>query len=265
MNRKDYTESNRKAWNEVNSKHQKAKQERGKFEKFNQEGYSTLDERITEVLHAVGIKGKAVAQVCCNDGEETISLKNLGAKSATGFDLSDEAIKSAKELSQRSGVSCEFVQTDIYEIPEHYYSSFDLVYISVGSLMWFPDIPTFFKVVSNLLKMDGTAIIYDIHPFSLMLDENNKQHPYEIKYSYFIDEPKVFTDGLDYVGSSEYEASPIYNFDPTFSQILNGLIQNRLTIDHVEEFPHDMTAIFEHLDNKELKIPLSMLIVAKKN
>jgi SAM-dependent methyltransferase len=265
MDRKQYTEANRKAWNEVNPKHQKSKQEKGKFARFKNKGYSKLDDTITNLLHSIGINGKDVAQVCCNDGEETISLKNIGAASATGFDISDEAITSAKELARIAGVPCEFVQSDIYEIPEQYYSKYDLVYISVGSLMWFPDMNAFFEVIANLLKKDGVVVIYDMHPLSLMLDNEDKQNPYKIKYSYFIDEPRVFHDGLDYVGNEKYEASPIYNFDPTLSQIFNGMITNKLALQQFEEYEHDMSAIFDHLNNHELRIPLSMSIIGKKN
>ncbi|MFD1739041.1 class I SAM-dependent methyltransferase [Bacillus salitolerans] len=265
MNRKDYTEANRKAWNEVNAKHQNAKQEKGKFEKFSQKGYSKLDDTITDILHSLHIMGKDVAQVCCNDGEETISLKNLGASSVTGFDISDEAILSAKELAKLANVECEFVQKDIYEIPDTYNDRFDIVYISVGSLMWFPDINGFFNVIARLLRKNGYVVIYDMHPFILMLDNNEKQHPYEIKYSYFIEEPRMFEDGLDYVGKEKYEASPIYNFDPTLAQIFTGMLQNQLSLILFEEYKHDMSALFEHLNNKELKVPMSMCIVGEKN
>ncbi|MBB6452255.1 SAM-dependent methyltransferase [Salirhabdus euzebyi] len=265
MDRKQYTEANRKAWNEVNAKHQKSKVEQGKLEKFKQKGYSKLDKTITQTLNAVGIVGKDVAQVCCNDGEETISLKNMGANSVTGFDIADEAIKSARELSQFSGVDCEFVQTDIYDIPEQFFSSFDLVYISVGSLMWFPSMDDFFQVVARLLRKDGIVIIYEVHPFSLMLDNEDKQNPFELKLSYFIDEPRIYNDGLDYIENEKYQGAPIYNFDPTLSQIINGMIKNGFKIEKLDEYPHDMSALFEHLNNKEIRIPLSMSIVAKKN
>ncbi len=264
MEVKKYTEANRMAWNQANERHQTVKQANGKYEKFEQAGYSTFDKIIAEKLISHGIEGKDVAQICCNDGEETISLKNLGANLVVGFDISDQAIESAKKLSHRTGIKCNFVRTDAYEISNEFNNSFNIIYISVGSLMWFPNLIDLFSVVQRLLKQNGVVIIYDVHPFILMLDENNKDSPYEIKYSYFIDQPRVFKDGLDYIGKEKYDAFPTYNFDPTLSQIMEGLIKNGLAIEEFEELEHDISMIFGHLDDRDLHIPKSFILIARK-
>lgn len=253
------------AWNQVNQSHQVKKEENGKFKKFAQSGYSTLDNVITEKLSFYGLIGKAIAQVCCNDGEETMSLKNLGAREVVGFDISDNAIQSARLLSKRVNVKCDFVQTDIYDISDDYNNRFDIVYISTGSLMWFPDISKFFKVINRMLKVNGHVLIYEIHPFLLLLDEENRENPYELRYSYFKNGPLVFNDGLDYIGKVKNESAlPSYNFDPTFSQIINGLIQNKLSIDQFEEYNHDISSLFGHLDNDDIQIPKSFFLCGKK-
>ncbi|MBN1298326.1 MAG: class I SAM-dependent methyltransferase, partial [Actinobacteria bacterium] len=106
--------------------------------KFLQPGYSCLKNKETEILFRIGISGKDVVQLCCNNGVELLSLKNLGAKNTTGFDISDEAIKEAKERSALSGINSDFIRTDIYDIKEKYNSSFDICYISAGVLFWMP-------------------------------------------------------------------------------------------------------------------------------
>ncbi|HEU5138449.1 MAG TPA: class I SAM-dependent methyltransferase [Bacillales bacterium] len=259
MDYKKYTEANRKAWNEVAPKHEEIKREAKK--QFLEPGFSCLDETVTEKLQKIGLEGKNVAQVCCNDGVETLSLKNLGAASVTGFDISDAAIKSGRQLAAEAGMDCEFVRTDIYEVPDEYDGRYDLAYISVGALSWFPDLRLFFQVVRRLLKPEGELLIYEMHPFLNMLDEEN--HTFSIKYSYFIDEPWVYDDGITYMGNDSYESSPTYNFDYKISDIFAGLLQNDFRIKAFEEFPHDLSPMFEHLEGRKIEVPMSMMIVAR--
>ena len=102
MDYKQYTEANREAWNEVTPKHQKARKE-NLMEKFKENDYNALDPIETAKLLELGVKGKRIAQLCCNNGKDLLSLLNLGAISGVGFDISDEAIKEANRLQVVSG------------------------------------------------------------------------------------------------------------------------------------------------------------------
>ncbi|WP_083545052.1 bifunctional 2-polyprenyl-6-hydroxyphenol methylase/3-demethylubiquinol 3-O-methyltransferase UbiG [Paenibacillus sp. NAIST15-1] len=259
---KDYTEANRRSWNQVAARHHKGKEERKKL--FRQKGYSVLDETITAKLKAYGLEGKSVAHLCCNDGTETLSLKNLGAASCIGFDISDLAIDEARKLAIDAGIECEFMQTDVYEIPEQYSGTFDLIYISAGSLIWFPDLSLFFQMVQRLLKDGGNVLIYDIHPVLFMLDENDKEHPLEMKFSYFIDEPRVYNEGLDYINKETYEGAPYYVFDPTLSHIMSCTLSNGLMIQSFDEYEHDISALYDHLKDQEVKLPKCYVLSARK-
>jgi ubiquinone/menaquinone biosynthesis C-methylase UbiE len=83
-----------------------------------QPGFSVLDPYETEKLLQIGVKGKAVAQLACNNGRELLSIKNMGAERCVGFDIAEEFIKQAEELNQAAQLDCEFVVSNIYEIPE---------------------------------------------------------------------------------------------------------------------------------------------------
>lgn len=260
MDIKKYTEANRKAWNEVSPRHEDIKREAKK--QFLEPGFSCLDETVTEKLQTIAIEGKNIAQVCCNDGVETLSLKNMGAVSCTGFDISDAAIASARKLAEEAGIDCQFLRTDIYDISNEYDGRFDLVYISVGALSWFPDLAQFFQVVGRLLRPGGTLLIYEMHPFLNMVDEENRTP--RIQFSYFNSEPWVYDDGITYMGNDNYESSTTYNFDPTVSDIINSVIQNDLQLKEFREFPHDLSAMFEQLENRDIQIPMSFMLVAEK-
>ncbi|MFH2035350.1 MAG: class I SAM-dependent methyltransferase [Candidatus Zixiibacteriota bacterium] len=265
MDVKKYTSANREAWNEVTPIHQKARDVDYKIE-FAKPGYSTLDETITSKLNEIGIKGKDVGQLCCNNGRETLSMVNLGAKSGIGFDISDEAIVEASSLAKISGLDCRFIRTDVYDIDESYYNKFDLILITIGALYWLPDLVKFFGIVSKMLREDGTLVIYEEHPFCNMLSfegepEFEPDNPLKIHFSYFKDEPWVENDGIDYIGKSKYDSKTNYGWSYKISDIINPIASNGFRIKEFNEYRTDISSEFDHL-NEETKVPLSYILVA---
>ncbi len=268
---KKYTDANREAWNEATLKHQqaRAKKNNNLKEKFSQKGFSTLDKYETAKLKEIDLAGKKVAQVCCNNGQETLSLVNLGAESAVGFDISDEAIKEARELAKISGLNCEFVRTDIYDIGAEYYDSFDLIYITIGAMGWMPDLNKYFKVVSKMLRAGGHLMIYEHHSFCDLLardgeDEFDPDDPLKIVHSYFRTEPWVGNDGIDYIGGTKYESKTSYDFTHTTSNIINSIINNGIILKEFTEYSHDISTEFAEHEN-EGKIPLSYILIGVKD
>ena len=271
MDIKKYTDANREAWNEAILVHQKARlKKKIDYKKaFAQKGYSTLDKYELAKLKEIGLKGKRVAQLCCNNGRETLSLINMGAQSGVGFDISDEAIKEARKLAEISGLDCEFVRTDVYDIGEEYYDSFDLVYITIGAMAWLPDLNKFFGVVSKLLKKNGNLMIYEHHPFCYMLamegdDEFDPNNPLKIVHSYFRTEPWVGDDGIDYIGGTKYKAKTSYDFTNTLMNIINSVASNGIRIQEYSECGHDISNEFE-LQEKEQLIPLCFILLGLKD
>ena len=57
-------------------------------EEFRRPGFSCLDAVAGERLQALGLAGKSVAQLCCNNGREILSIESLGADPCVGFDQS---------------------------------------------------------------------------------------------------------------------------------------------------------------------------------
>lgn len=258
MEVKKYTEQNRAAWNEVSRFHVKAREQK----KGTKQG---LDPVITSFMeeHTI-IKGKNVAQLCCNNGIETMALKKMGALTCIGFDISDEAIAEAKKLNGEEKLDCHFVRTDVYDIPKVYDNSFDLVFISAGALTWLPDLMEFFPVVYRILKESGQLLIYEIHPFIWMLEEAPKNNPLKLSSSYFKKGPVVSYGGLDYIGHEEYQGKINYTFDHTISQIINSILVQSFNIKKYNEYSHDISACFEHLEKEKIKIPMSFILYAKK-
>ncbi len=267
MNAPDFTEANRAAWNETAPIHA-AQNLEDLLEHFRVPGYSCLHKPFeVERLQKLKLEGKAVAQLCCNNGRELISVKNLfNAGRCVGFDISDDFMEQARALNSAANQDVEFVRANVLEIPETFNAQFDLVYITIGALGWLPDLQVFLSTISRLLKPDGNVFIYEMHPILDMFDadENSKKNPLELKHSYFKTAPYVETGGLDYYGGTSYESKTMYWFHYKLSDLIGGLIRSGLQITAFDEFDYDISAVFTHFDTLEIKPPMCYILEAQK-
>ena len=261
MKNTEYRTANRRAWNEAAPVHAKLK-----FTELladvGQTGFNHLDDTETQILLDIGVAGRSVAHLCCNNGLELLSIKKLGAGRCVGFDISDAFIGQARELSDAGGIECEFVRTDVYAMPATYDDMFDLVYISVGTLGWMPDLGEFFRVIQRLLAPQGRLFIYEMHPMLDMFDPDENDPPL-LKHSYFRDEPYVDEEGLDYYGGTTYKSSPCCWFHHKMSDIIQGCLDIGLAIELFQEYPHDVSAEFAHFQEYEIKPALSYVLSAR--
>jgi len=264
MNLKEITEKNRIAWNAVMPFHQKAK--KVKWDKnFSQPGYIIQNEPELGKLQDVGIAGKKIIHLCCNNGRELLSLKNMGAQYCLGVDISDTAIKGAKERAAGCNIVVEYLRSDVYDLGEEYSGCFDLVYMTIGGLVWLPDIKRFFSVVSRLLKPGGEFFIYDSHPLTNILPwEGDANTKVEITQPYFHSEAWEWSDSMDYYGGAEYEAPVHYEFTYTLSEIMMALIDNQIDIRFMGEYEKDISCGFEWLEQRSMKLPLSYILIGQK-
>jgi ubiquinone/menaquinone biosynthesis C-methylase UbiE len=264
---KRITESNRAAWNEVMPLHQRAAGE--KWDRlFAQPGYVRLDEIEIGLFHQLGLKGKSVVHLCCNNGVELLSLKNLGAGECVGFDICDAAIREASERASKCQIDCQFVRSDVYEIDAGYADRFDLAYISVGCLGWMPDLELFFEKSAALLRRGGQVFIREIHPFSEMLplSQGDAAGGLRVVGPYFKPEPYVEQGGLDYVGNSDYPAGATqYWFVHTLSSIVMGLIHQGITIEHFSESEQAVSPHQRHIEAAQDGVPLSYVMIGRKS
>ncbi len=264
---KKYTESNRDAWNEVMPRHRRASA--AKWDDFfARPGAVCFDDVELEPLRRVGVEGRAVAHLCCNNGVELLSLKNMGAGECVGFDICDEAVAEARERAARCRIDCRFVRSNVYEIDNSYSGRFDLVYVSAGCLGWMPDIGRFLAKAAALLRAGGRVFIREIHPVSEMLpfDDDDTSDVLRIAGPYFKKEPYVEKGGLDYVGRTEYEGDATqYWFVHTISDIMTGLIGNGLTIELFREYATDVSAGHARVEAANAGIPLSYILVAVRS
>ena len=262
MQGNDYVEANRRAWNQVAPIHAAVNQAR-LLQSFRLPSFSVLDSYETAKLQEIGVMGKAVAQIACNNGRELLSIKNMGAGRCVGFDIADEFIQQAQALNEAAQQDCEFVATSVYDIPAAYDDAFDLVYITIGVLSWMPDINAFFAVVSRLLRSGGHLMIYEMHPFLNVLDlPEETENPLQISLSYF-NSAATEDSGLDYYTGTDYEALPNYWFAHPLGVIFKAMIQNQIAIAAFDEYAHDISLAFQALEPLQ-KVPLCYILMGQR-
>jgi SAM-dependent methyltransferase len=260
-------EHNRAAWNQALKYHQKARNNSLQIG-FENPHFTTLDRDCDEVLmsklNTIDFDGKTISQMPCNNGRELLSLMKFGAKEAIGFDISDTAISEAEQLAKIANLNAKFERTNILEIGDQFNNYFDFIYISEGSLQWFPDLNDYFNVVSRLLKKGGQILIFEIHPFAYFFENGfdfEKQN-FEKLTSYFKKGPYNCPTGLDYVGGAEYESNECFWFMHKMSDIISAVLQAGIEIQEFEEYNLEM-ANSETVKTLE-KFPLSYILIGRK-
>jgi ubiquinone/menaquinone biosynthesis C-methylase UbiE len=262
MKRYEYTAANRVAWNEAAPVHRKLRFDE-LIKNFQNPDFNGLDEIATAQLQQIGVKDKDVAQLCCNNGRELISVKNMGAKRCVGFDISDAFIEQGRELNAVAKRDCEFVRSDVYEIPEIFSNHFDLLFTTIGALCWLPDMNQFLAVIARLLRPGGWLFIYEMHPILDMYECNKPEDRYQPHYSYFRTEPFVEEDGLDYFGKTKYKSATQYGFHHKLSDIIGACLENKLALRSFHEYGHDISTLFTYLEAEEIRLPLSFALTAQ--
>jgi len=266
MDIKDYTNANRDAWNQVMPLHQnRTKQYLDRF--FMTPGAVIQnDPNLLTVLKEIELQNKDVIHLCCNNGIELMSIKNMGAGRCVGIDISKAAITEAEERTRLCKIKCDFVCSDVYEIPSQFNANFDIVMLTAGCLGWMPDLNLFFSICSKLIKKNGIIIIHEIHPFSEMLSFDNSEIDDRTKIiePYFRDQPIIENEGLDYVGKTTYDAKTTYWFVHSIGNIINALYQNNIIVTKFLESTKDISAGHAKIENLNAGIPLSMILTGKK-
>lgn len=263
----DYSKANKAAWEEAFAKHQAGYKEDPVL-RLRRGDRSLLEADVIVELEEIGLEGKEVAQICCNNGRELLALLTMGAAKGTGFDIAENFVGEARRLARETKLNAEFVATDIYEIEDTYSGQFDLVLITIGALCWFEDLERFFEKVALVLKEGGVLLINEQHPYTNMLAMVNEEghdpaRPDKVVFSYFKEEPWVDNNGVDYIGETTYASKTLYSFSHSFAAVINALRRNNLRTERLSEFDYDISTSWPHIDRKGM--PLSYVLVAEKH
>ncbi|MCL2520306.1 MAG: class I SAM-dependent methyltransferase [Spirochaetaceae bacterium] len=261
-----YIQSNKAAWEEAFDNKQPHWGDNN-YLRLKSEYLAFFNKDMQSELENINFKGKVVAQFCCNNGRELLSLVAGGAGSGVGFDIAENIIKQAQETAEKAGLkNCSFVACNILEIPASYANQFDIILFTIGALTWFKDLPVLFAKAAECLKPGGLVLINDFHPVLNMLPipgeaEYDPSDLKRITYPYFQSEPRLEDDGMDYM-SVKYKSKTFTSFVHTMAAIINGLAVNSLKTTKLNEYDYDIMDSAAVYDNKGF--PLSFILRAEK-
>lgn len=227
-------------------------------------GFSCLDPTLTGVLQDIGVAGKDVVQLCCNNGRESLSLLGLGAHSVVGVDQSRAFLQQANELAERSPYQPEFIESDIHQLPERLQGRFDIALVTIGVLGWMPDVALFMQHVASCLKPGGSLVMYETHPFLEVFDPR-AQNPFLPASSYFQREPFVLQEAIVYEGQAEVAGPTSYWFVHTLGDVVSAAICADLQISHLQEYAHsNREELYDQYEHQPAQLPLCFTLTAIK-
>jgi SAM-dependent methyltransferase len=254
---RDYTEQNRRAWDEIAAV-RAAKWPDAAF--FAGDG-TLLD---AAVLTAAGdVAGQSLLHLQCATGEETLSWAVAGA-AATGVDISEEQIVLAREKAAAAGLAVTFVAADIYALPaELGRAAFDWVYTGGGALVWLPDLTRWAEVVATMLRPGGRLLLYEEHPVAGCLWVTDGT--LALNGDYFARGRPEYDHGWAHFTGGEGASENKVTFSWPLGDVVTSLAQTGLRIERLEEFPSDAAWRFGPTLDAVRVLPGQYLLIARKD
>lgn len=250
-------EENRLSWNEATKAHNSHKADQAAF--FRAGGNKLFAEEI-ELLG--DLSGKSVLHLQCNAGQDTLSIKQLGAAAVTGVDISDEAIDFARKLSVDSGVPAEFHRADVYDWlkeaanrPERW----DIVFCSYGAIIWLSDLASWANGIASVLRPGGRFVTVEFHPIEMMFEVDmslrfpHSTHGRALTWDDGIDDyvaysgpplaPSGWQDGV----KAFTNPHPAHEFHWGTAEIITALLNAGLVLEHFREYEYATCRIYDEM------------------
>jgi SAM-dependent methyltransferase len=235
-----YVDENRKLWNAWTGLH-----ENSQF--YNLAGFRAgrLSLRPIELEElAPTVAGRSLLHLMCHFGLDTLSWVRLGAE-ATGVDLANNAITTARRIGQDLGIQARFIESDIYRLPEILSDRFDVVFSSYGVLHWLPDLPRWAETIAHFLRPGGFFYLVEDHPFMRVFSADATQRLDPANPYFFDSAPSRMESSRSYASDGELaEAMPSYTWNHGIGEVITALSSAGLTIRYVHEFDFAMRAKF---------------------
>ncbi|MCS6581321.1 class I SAM-dependent methyltransferase [Curtobacterium citreum] len=188
---------------------------------------------LTPWLPTGSLAGLDVCHLQCHIGTDTVSLAREGAR-LTGVDFSPAALASAAGLASRLGIDVTWVETDVLDARAAVTGDFDVVYTSIGTICWLPDLDRWAAQIAGLLRPGGVFFIRDGHPALYALDEDADE--LVTRYRYFPDgTAQQWDDAGTYVGDGTVANTRTFEWPHPLSEIVNALLGAGLRLRRLDE------------------------------
>lgn len=232
------------------------------------------------------LRGKRVLVLQAGNGEDVLSLHNLGAAVLLVDD--EESLEQAAQLASGAGINLETAVADVQALPAGLRSGdWDVVYSGFGAIEWVDDLSGWASGIFDALATRGKLVIYDEHPFARVFGEFTGQ--LLVSQSYF-GEMEPWADDYDYEDdpdlSPEEKAAIAHDLalleeqfkdeppEPevrwTLGDIISALGDAGLGITSMREFPESnrfetvLDTLVEVSQEELARLPGAMLLTAIK-
>ena len=184
-------------------------------------------------LDALGdVSGKTLLHLQCHFGQDTLSFSRMGAI-ATGVDISDEAVKLARELSQELQQDATFVCCNVLHTSAHIAQQFDIVFTSYGTIGWLPDLKPWAQMIAERLKPGGVFYMVEFHPIVWMFDYTASQP--KMTYGYMQEEVIYEEYAGTYADENSKMTSKEYGWNHGLGEVVTALTEAGLHIGYLRE------------------------------
>ncbi|QEE46135.1 class I SAM-dependent methyltransferase [Rhizobium sp. WL3] len=199
-----------------------------------------------------GLVGKDVADLGCGFGWASRWLREHGAASVVGYDLSENMIARAKADTAGTGIEYHLADLDVLELPE---ARFDLVY-SALTFHYVEDFDRLARTIHRGLRHDGDLVFTIEHPIFMAA-----RHPHWISDE---DGRKTWpVNGYSIEGErrTDWFTKGVVKYHRTLATTLNSLIQVGFTLSEIKEFAPSQDQIVALPDlAEELERPMMLLL-----
>lgn len=222
-----YFEANKSLWNQRTLVHRDSA-----F--YNREGFLKGTTVLTpiELAELTDVKGKKMLHLQCHFGMDSLDWARKGAV-VTGVDLSDEAIKEARQLNEALGLDARFICCNVYDLKDHLdeAGSFDIVYTTYGTIGWLPDLEPWAELIAHYLKPGGVFYFAEFHPVLWMFDDDFTR----IQYAYNKQEVIVTENQGTYTDRGAEIQGKEYSWNHSISEVLSALLKAGLRLESLNE------------------------------
>ena len=250
----EYTEANRRHWDEVVPIHVGSAL-------YDVASFTAGESKLKPVeLQELGqVRGKTLLHLQCHFGLDTLSWAREGAI-VTGIDFSEPALEAARALAAETSIDARFILSDVYSLPDKLDEQFDIVFTSYGALCWLPDIGRWAQVAAHFVRPGGTFYVVEFHPIVGIFDDDAGVTDLQVRFPYFPTGEPLRWEGLgtytDRTARLEHDVT--YEWPHPTSEVLTALIDAGLRIEFLHEFPltsyPQMPSLMEPVDERQYRL-----------
>ena len=180
------------------------------------------------------LEGKKVLHLQCHIGSDTITLARMGA-TVTGIDFAPSAIAACRDLFAKTNTPGTFIESELYDAPNHLDEKFDMVYTGVGAINWLPDIDGWAGVVDHFVAPGGRLFMTEGHPVAWALDQDREDRLLVLDFPYFEGRMQTWDEATSYLGDATLTHTRSNEWNHSLGEIFTALLDRGFIIKLFEE------------------------------